>query len=247
MPRGPRPGASMGPGANGGLDDCGGTIGPPGRRRSERASGWHNGPRRVSTIDHPVLVVGPARRAAPSASSGTFGLVPTGRRRASLTCRYRSSTHLLPSRAYRGEGLCDRPAPAGPPARGARPSPAACLMSRLAKGGGRLRIEDTKALDPGDLTISKARAAGWIRSDGQACALTPECKRLLDDEASRDDSRPWIHFVEERLGESLLVTCPTCAAELPELWLRPTLGCPSCHHRFPIHDSPPSLSVPGKT
>ncbi len=115
---------------------------------------------------------------------------------------------------------------------------AACLMSRLAKAGGRLRIEDAKALDPGDLTISKAKAAGWIRSDGQACALTPEGRRLLDDEASQDDSRPWIHFVEERLGESLLVTCPTCGAKLPGLWLRPTLGCPSCHHRFPIHDSP---------
>jgi hypothetical protein len=25
---------------------------------------------------------------------------------------------------------------------------------------------------------------------------------------------------------------------LAGLWLRPTMGCPSCHHRFPIHESP---------
>ena len=125
---------------------------------------------------------------------------------------------------------------------------AACLMSRLAKAGGRLRIEDAKALDPGDLTISKARAAGWIRSDGQAWALTPEGRRLLDDEASRDDSRPWIHFVEERLGERSCVrparhagpSCPGSGSDPPSAALPVITASRSM-------TAPPSLSVPGKT
>jgi peptidoglycan/xylan/chitin deacetylase (PgdA/CDA1 family) len=56
--------------------------------------------------------------------------------------------------------------------------------------------------------------------------------------ASCNNCGEWDRFVEERLGESLRVTCPTCGAVLAGLWLRPTLGCPSCHHRFPIHQSP---------
>ena len=115
---------------------------------------------------------------------------------------------------------------------------AAQLLSGLIEAGGRLRIEETMALDPSDLTIGKAREAGWIRHDGQTWYLTSEGRRLLEDRASSGDLRPWIHFVEERLGESLLVACPKCGAELAGLWLRPALSCRACHIRFPIHESP---------
>jgi hypothetical protein len=55
------------------------------------------------------------------------------------------------------------------------------------------------------------------------------------------DRQSWDHFVLARLDESLSVTCPTYGAELPGLWLRASLGCLSCHHRFPIHQSPTVL------
>jgi hypothetical protein len=112
------------------------------------------------------------------------------------------------------------------------------LLTSLSEAGGWLRIEEAEALDPGSLAISRALEEKWIHNNGQAWALTPEGQRFLDGRTSRDDSRRLARFVEERLGESLVVICPTCGAELAGLWLRPTLGCPSCHHRFPIHNSP---------
>jgi hypothetical protein len=112
------------------------------------------------------------------------------------------------------------------------------LLTRLSEAGGWLRIEEAEALDPGSLAISRALEEKSIHNNGQAWALTQEGRRFLDGRASRDDSRRLARFVEERVGESLVVICPTCGAELAGLWLRSTLGCPSCHHRFPIHNSP---------
>ncbi len=67
---------------------------------------------------------------------------------------------------------------------------------------------------------------------------TPEGRQLLGHLATGANSVNWDQFVEDRLGELLLVTCPTCRAMLRSLWLRPNVGCPSCHHRFSIHESP---------
>lgn len=67
---------------------------------------------------------------------------------------------------------------------------------------------------------------------------TPEGRQLLGQLATGANSVNWDQFVEDRLGELLLVTCPTCRAMLRSLWLRPNVGCPSCHHRFSIHESP---------
>jgi hypothetical protein len=60
----------------------------------------------------------------------------------------------------------------------------------------------------------------------------------LDDVESNENFTNWDRFAEERLGESLLVECPSCEAVLGGIWLRPTIGCPSCHHRFLIEESP---------
>ena len=112
------------------------------------------------------------------------------------------------------------------------------LLLRLSEAGGQLRDVDAEALDPGCLTITRAKEAGWIRDVDWTWSLTPEGRRYLDFLMSQSDSRHWDRFVEDRLGESLIVTCPTCDSKLAGLWLRPTMGCPSCHRRFPIEESP---------
>ena len=112
------------------------------------------------------------------------------------------------------------------------------LLFHLAEAGGRLRDAEIKALDRGCLTITRAKEAGWIHDADWTWSLTPEGRRMLDFLMSQADSRNWDRFVLDRLGESLLVTCPTCKASLAGLWLQPTMGCPSCHHRFRIEESP---------
>jgi hypothetical protein len=52
-----------------------------------------------------------------------------------------------------------------------------------------------------------------------------------------DPDRTWDHFVEDRLEESLQVSCPHCGATQMGHWLRPTLGCASCHRRFRLRES----------
>ncbi len=112
------------------------------------------------------------------------------------------------------------------------------LLFRLSSSGGQLPDAGLDAVDPGRLAIAKAKEAGWVRQAGETWHLTPDGRQTLDFMASREDSRNWRPFVERRLGESLLVTCPTCGEMLESFWLRPALGCPSCHHRFPIEASP---------
>jgi peptidoglycan/xylan/chitin deacetylase (PgdA/CDA1 family) len=112
------------------------------------------------------------------------------------------------------------------------------LLSRLREAGGQVSDVDLEVLDPGRLAITQAKDAGWVRDVGLRWCLTPEGRRLLDELVSQNNSEHWDRFIEERLDESLLVTCPTCRTVLAGLWLRPTLGCHSCHHRFPIHQSP---------
>ena len=112
------------------------------------------------------------------------------------------------------------------------------LLFRLLEEGGQFPDVGLDALDPGRLAVTRAKEAGWIRNAGETWCLTSDGRQMLKFMASREDSRHWRPFVDRRLGESLLVTCPTCGDQLESLWLRPTLGCPSCHHRFPIERSP---------
>ncbi len=112
------------------------------------------------------------------------------------------------------------------------------LLCRLCEAGGQLRDGELQAFDPGGLTIAKAKEAGWISVADWTWSMTPDGRQFLDFLMSQTDSRDWDRFVLDRLGESLEVTCPTCGTALEGLWLPPTLGCPSCHHRFPIEASP---------
>ncbi len=112
------------------------------------------------------------------------------------------------------------------------------LLFRLLEAGGQFPDVGIDALDPGRLAVTKAKDAGWIHNAGETWYLTSDGRQMLKFMASREDSRHWRPFVDRRLGESLLVTCPTCGEQLESLWLRPTLACPSCHHRFAIEESP---------
>ena len=112
------------------------------------------------------------------------------------------------------------------------------LLFRLLEAGGQFPDMGLDALDPGRLAVTKAKEAGWIRNAGETWYLTSDGRQMLKFMASREDSRQWRPFVDRRLGESLLVTCPTCGEQLESLWLRPTLDCPTCRHRFAIEESP---------
>jgi peptidoglycan/xylan/chitin deacetylase (PgdA/CDA1 family)/uncharacterized lipoprotein YddW (UPF0748 family) len=80
--------------------------------------------------------------------------------------------------------------------------------------------------------------AGFVRDAGGCWQLTPAgADRLRAILANRSD-RTWEQFVENRLDESLLVTCPNCGSSQHGHWLRPTLGCPQCHRRFALRASP---------
>ena len=112
------------------------------------------------------------------------------------------------------------------------------LLFRLLESGGQFPDGELDALDPGRLAVTKAKGAGWIRLAGETWYLTSDGRQMLKFMASREDSRHWRPFVDRRNGESLLVTCPTCGERVESHWLRPTLDCPSCHHRFAIEESP---------
>jgi hypothetical protein len=86
-----------------------------------------------------------------------------------------------------------------------------------------------------ELELTGPQAALIVR---RLQALKPTELERIQAKKSHAETRHWDRFVQERLGESLMVTCPTCGSMLSGLWLRPTMGCPSCHHRFLIEESP---------
>jgi hypothetical protein len=112
------------------------------------------------------------------------------------------------------------------------------LLSSLSKAGGQLREIDPEVIVRGWLTVTEASESGLIRERQGTLSLVPEGRRRLVAQVPDDVGQRRDRFVSERLGESLLVTCPICGAALAAMWLQPTLDCPSCHHRFPIHQSP---------
>jgi hypothetical protein len=107
------------------------------------------------------------------------------------------------------------------------------LLLHIHEAGGDLPLES--ADEPaGPLSVQCAIRAGLIRDGGGCWQLThaglDRLRAILADETDR----AWDRFVEDRLAEWLVVTCPHCSATQTGHWLRPTLGCPSCHARFSL-------------
>lgn len=94
---------------------------------------------------------------------------------------------------------------------------------------------------PGSLSSSVvteiARRAGLIEETDGAWRLTPEGMSRLGELNGDREHRDWVQFVESRMMETLTVTCPKCSATQQGHWMRATLGCPSCHHRFQLRES----------
>jgi hypothetical protein len=112
------------------------------------------------------------------------------------------------------------------------------LLRDLGERNGDDHRFDSSAVGANPIALARARAAGWIDEADGLPFLTSTGRQHLDASPNRSDSPTWVRFVEARLSESLTVTCPSCASSLPGLWLRGTYGCPSCHIRFPIEQSP---------
>jgi peptidoglycan/xylan/chitin deacetylase (PgdA/CDA1 family)/uncharacterized lipoprotein YddW (UPF0748 family) len=101
------------------------------------------------------------------------------------------------------------------------------LLLRIHDAGGRVAVAADGAV-----------RAGLVREAGGLCQLTPAGTERLRVILADPSDRAWPRFVEDRLDESLLVTCPACGAAQHGHWLRPTLGCPHCHRRFALRASP---------
>jgi hypothetical protein len=121
------------------------------------------------------------------------------------------------------------------------------ILHEFAEAGGQLPDSDATALDPSRLTIGRLKKDGYIHERGDTWLLIAKGRRFLEGKVRTGDGDPESRddFVLERLGESLRVTCPTCGSILAGLWPRPTLSCPSCHHRSAIEESP-AVTVDGR-
>jgi hypothetical protein len=112
------------------------------------------------------------------------------------------------------------------------------LLLQIHGAGGIMPVAtgDEPGTAPG--RAERAVRAGLVRDAGGRWQLTPagteRVRTLLTDRSDRT----WERFVEDRLAESLRVTCPGCGASQHGHWLRPTLGCPKCHRRFALRASP---------
>jgi hypothetical protein len=110
------------------------------------------------------------------------------------------------------------------------------FLLRIHEAGGDLPADDFD--DPADpIRLECAVRTGLVREASGRWWPTPagsdRLRAILDPEVDRT----WERFVEDRLEESLQVACPHCGASQMGHWLRPTLGCLSCHRRFPLRDS----------
>lgn len=109
------------------------------------------------------------------------------------------------------------------------------LLLSIEELGGSLPIQPGSTSD--SIVAETARRAGLIDRSGDAWRLTADgaarVAELMDDPHRRD----WIRFVESRIAENLTVTCPSCGTCQQGHWMRPTLGCPSCHRRFQLTES----------
>ena len=110
------------------------------------------------------------------------------------------------------------------------------LLLRIHEAGGDLPIEALTDDPAGPIRVQCAVRAGLVREAGGHWRLTPAGSDRLRLILAEETDRAWEQFVEDRLEESLQVTCPHCGGTPIAHWLRPTVGCPSCHRRFSLRE-----------
>jgi hypothetical protein len=111
------------------------------------------------------------------------------------------------------------------------------FLLHIHEAGGDLPAE-TPSDDPaGPIRLQCAVRAGLVREASGRWWPTPAGSERLRAILAHQADRAWELFIEDRLEESLQVACPHCGAAQMGHWLRPTLGCPSCHRRFSLRES----------
>ncbi|HZW32106.1 MAG TPA: polysaccharide deacetylase family protein [Isosphaeraceae bacterium] len=110
------------------------------------------------------------------------------------------------------------------------------LLLRIHEAGGDLPAEASAEDPAGPIQLQCALRAGLVREASGCWRLTPAGSDRLRRLLAEETDRAWEQFVEDRLEESLQVTCPHCGATPIAHWLRPTVGCPSCHRRFSLRE-----------
>ena len=88
------------------------------------------------------------------------------------------------------------------------------------------------------MTVETALASGLIEQSPRGARLATAGAARLRDLLADPVRLEWVQFVENRLHETLLLKCPHCGTDQPGHWLHSKLGCPTCHHRFSLRDSP---------
>jgi hypothetical protein len=112
------------------------------------------------------------------------------------------------------------------------------LLLRIHGAGGTLPVGTGDEPGTAPFMAGCAVRAGFVRDAGGLWQLTPAgSDRLRTILADRSD-RTWVQFVEDRLHESLLVTCPGCGSSQRGHWLCPNLACTKCHRRIALRESP---------
>jgi peptidoglycan/xylan/chitin deacetylase (PgdA/CDA1 family) len=111
------------------------------------------------------------------------------------------------------------------------------FLLHIHESGGNAPVESVHDDPAGPIRMQCALRAGLVHEAGGYWRPTPTGSDRLRAILADDSDRTWEQFIEERLGESLQVTCPHCGATQIGHWLRPSLGCPSCHRRFSLRDS----------
>jgi peptidoglycan/xylan/chitin deacetylase (PgdA/CDA1 family)/uncharacterized lipoprotein YddW (UPF0748 family) len=110
------------------------------------------------------------------------------------------------------------------------------LLLTIHEAGGALPFEALD-VDPACLIrVQCALRAGLVCECDGSWQLTVAGSERLRAILAGETDRVWDQFVEDRLAEWLQVSCPNCGATQIGHWLRPTLGCPSCHSRFALSE-----------
>jgi hypothetical protein len=111
------------------------------------------------------------------------------------------------------------------------------LLLHIHEAGGDLPLKTLTDDPAGPIRLQCALRAGLVREAGGRWRLTPAGLDRLHLILAQGTDRAWEQFVEDRLEESLQVTCPHCGATPIAHWLCTTVGCPSCHRRFSLRES----------
>jgi hypothetical protein len=111
------------------------------------------------------------------------------------------------------------------------------LLLQIHQAGGDLPVETLNDDPAGSIRLQCALRAELVREAGGRWRLSSAGLDRLRMILAEATDRAWEQFVEDRLEESLQVTCPHCGATPISHWLCPTVGCPSCHRRFSLRES----------